>query len=89
MARPTARVIREYAGGPIIGLLAPKVFINGIQVSVVGDNVEGHGPTPHDSPVVATGSPNTFANNSNVARLGDKASCGHTILVGSHNVFTN
>ena len=89
MARPTARIIREYAGGPIIGMIASTVYVNGIRISVVGDNVEAHGVMPHDFPIVATGSLNTFAHNSNVARLGDLASCGHGILKGSETVFTN
>lgn len=89
MARPTARIIRDYAGGPIIGLLAPTVYINGINIVVVGDNVEPHGMIPHNFPVIATGSPNVFAHNSNVARLGDLASCGHPIVSGSRDTFTN
>lgn len=89
MARPTARVLREVPGGVILGLVSPMVFVNNLNISVVGDQVEGHAPPPHASPVVATGSPTVFSNNSPVARIGDLASCGHAIPSGSENVFTN
>lgn len=89
MARPTARIIRDYAGGPIIGMLAPTVFVNGINIAVLGDNVEPHGMKPHNFAVIVTGSPNTFAHNCSVARLADMASCGHNIVTGSDNTFTN
>jgi uncharacterized Zn-binding protein involved in type VI secretion len=89
MARPTARIIKDVAGAPIMGIIAPKVHVNNTNISVIGDLVEGHGAYPHSGPVIATGSPNVFAHNSNVARLGDTASCGHQILKGSENTFTN
>lgn len=89
MARLTARVISEYAGGTIVGILAPTVFVNGINISVVGDPVEGHGPYQHAGPVIATGSPNVFAHNSNVTRQADSASCGHPVVGGSTDTFTN
>lgn len=72
-----------------MGILAPTVFVDNINISVVGDLVESHGPTPHTSPVIATGSPTVFACNSNVARVGDLASCGHPITNGSKDTFTN
>ena len=87
--RLTARVVSEFAGGTIIGILAPTVFVNGINISVVGDPVESHGPLQHQGPVIATGSPNVFAHNSNVTRQGDLASCGHPVVGGSEDTFTN
>lgn len=89
MARKAARVMREIPGGVILGLIAKQVYINNLNVSVVGDQVESHGGYPHSSPVVATGSVNVFANGSNVARIGDCASCGHIITTGSENVLVN
>ena len=89
MARKTARVMREVPGGIILGCLAPDVFIENLNISVVGDQVESHGGYPHSSPVVATGSPDVFSNNSPVARIGDSASCGHQIPSGPDRTFTN
>lgn len=89
MARQIARVLREVPGGVILGLIAPKVWVEGLNISVVGDQVESHGMKPHASPVIATGSPTVFANGSPVARIGDSASCGHQIPTGTARTFAN
>jgi hypothetical protein len=89
MARGVARDMCDFAGGIIIGVLAPTVFTNKLTTSVVGCIVEGHAPYPHVNVVVATGSPDVFAHNIPVARVGDVASCGHPIVKASLNVFAN
>lgn len=89
MARRQCRIVRDFAGGTIIGNLAPTVFVNGIPISVLGDPVEGHGPMQHAGPVIATCSPNVYAHGIGVTRQGDNASCGHPAGPGSENVFTN
>lgn len=88
MARGAARTQQDKAGGTIIGVLAPTVFVNGTPVSVVGDPVQSHGPSPHSSPVMMTGSGNVFAHSISVCRLGDLATCGHP-ATASDNVFVN
>lgn len=46
------------------------------------------GDPPHDA-VTAEGSPDTFAENLAVARVGDPISCGSKCATGSPNVFIN
>jgi len=38
---------------------------------------------------LASGSPNVFANNLQVGRIGDPVACGSTVAAGSPNVFAN
>lgn len=87
MAKGAARVDIDVAGGVIIGILAPTVFVNGTNISVIGDPVAGHGLPPHDAPVMVTGSSTVFANGIPVCRLGDVASCGDAVSPCSGNVF--
>ena len=84
-----SRVGMDSAGAVIVGVLAPTVFINNANVSVVGAAVQGHPPWgPHIAPSMAAGSPNVFANNIAVCREGDSATCGHPTS-GSGDVFIN
>lgn len=83
-----ARVGIDTAGGVIIGNLAPTVFADGSNVTVVGASVENHGLSPHDSPTMSGSSPNVFANGILVSREGDTATCGH-VSTGSSDVFVN
>ena len=83
-----SRVGVDSAGGIILGMGAPTVFVNGRPVVVVGDAVSPHGPPipPHIGPVMQTGSSTVSANGIPVCRAGDLANCGHT-ATGSQNVF--
>lgn len=83
-----SRVGQDSAGGIILGMGAPTVFVNGTPVAVVGDAVSPHGPPvpPHTGPVMQTGSSTVFANGIPVCRAGDLANCGHAAS-GSQNVF--
>lgn len=83
-----SRVGEDSAGGIILGMGAPTVFVNGRPVVVVGDAVSPHGPPipPHIGPVMQTGSSTVFANGKPACRAGDLANCGHT-ATGSQNVF--
>lgn len=82
------RTKKDKAGGAIIGILAPHVFTNGANQSVVGDPIEQHGPGEHGSAVMMTGSPNVFAHGTPCCRKGDLATCGHP-ATGSPNVKIN
>lgn len=77
----------DSAGGAIIKG-SPNVFANNKPVARVGDNVAGHGKSPHASPVMAAGSGNVKTNNISTCRAGDPATCGHPAS-GSGNVFVN
>ena len=83
-----SRVRQDSAGGIIVGMGAPTVFVNGTPVAVVGYAGSPHGPPipPHIGPVMQTGSSTVFANGIPVCRAGDLATCGHA-ATGSQNVF--
>ncbi len=81
-----SRISQDSAGGTIIGILAPRVFVNGTNVAVKGAAVAGHGLGVHAGPVMAGASGTVFANGIGVCRQGDAASCGH-LAMGSGNVF--
>lgn len=83
-----SRVKMDTAGGIILGNLAPTVFVNGKPIAVIGALVSTHGLSPHDGPVMVSGSGNVFANNRKVCRKGDVATCGHR-STGSGDVFAN
>ena len=81
-----ARVHQDVAGDLIVGVLAPTVFANGMNVAVLGAQVRGHGDAPHSAPVMSQSSSAVFANGIGICRAGDAASCGHATS-GSSNVF--
>ncbi|MEE2635515.1 MAG: PAAR domain-containing protein [Pseudomonadota bacterium] len=81
-----ARISQDAAGGTLIGVLAPTVFVNGTNIAVLGCAVAGHGFPPHDAPVMVSASGTVFAGGIPVCRQGDSASCGH-FATGSENVF--
>lgn len=80
-----SRVGQDTAGGTIVGVLAPTVFVNGAPVVVLGADVHPHGPGVHMGPVMAGCSGTVFAHGIGVCRAGDPASCGHAAS-GSGNV---
>ena len=84
-----SRVNQDSAGGIIVGILSPNVYVNGTNITVIGAAVQGHPPGGiHAGPTMATGSSNVFSNGISVCRQGDSATCGHT-STGSSNVFVN
>ena len=83
-----SRVNQDTAGGTIIGILAPTVFVNGKPIAVKGANVEPHGSGPHGSPKMQDHSGTVFANGIEICRAGDTATCGHP-ATGSDNVFAD
>lgn len=78
---------QDSAGGAIVKG-SPNVFVNNKPVARVGDQVAGHGRSPHSSPVMAKGSPNVLTNEIPTCRAGDPATCGHP-ATGSSDVFAN
>lgn len=83
-----SRIQVDTAGGRIIGVLAPTVFVDGANIVVEYAEVEGHGVGGHGAPVMWAHSPNVFANGLNICRRGDVATCGHR-ATGSADVFAN
>ena len=67
---------------------ASTVFANGIAVHRLGDHWPAHtdGNSVHDE-TTSQGSSTVFAENKNVARIGDPCSQGDHIAAGSENVF--
>lgn len=91
MLRATASTV---SGGLV--LLPPppsqhlrNIFVNVAPIVVVGQRVQSHGPSPHNTATMAQGSPNVFAYGLPVCREGDLASCGDPASNGSTNVFVN
>lgn len=81
-----ARVGVDSAGGLITGAGEPTVQVNGSTISVLGDSVASHGLPPHASATITSASSTVFAGGVGVVRVGDSASCGHTVTGGSSNV---
>ena len=72
-----SRINQDTAGGTIIGALQDFARVEGTPWAVLGDPVDGHGPSPHDAPVMAEGSPFARINGIPVCRAGHLATCGH------------
>ncbi len=78
-----ARVGVDSCGGLITGNLAPNCKIDGYPVVLVGASIAPHGIGAHASAVMVEGSSKVKVNGISVCRVGDAASCGHTITAGS------
>lgn len=85
-----SRVGLDSAGGTIVGVLAPTVYVNGANIVCLGAAVTPHPPVPphSTSPVMAQASSTVYANGIPICRQGDAASCGHA-ATGSGDVFAN
>ena len=81
-----SRVAIDSAGGIILGPGAQTVFVNGLNVSVLGDAVEGHGDGSHASPIIITASQKVYAEGQGIVRDVDTTSCGKN-PTGSGEVF--
>lgn len=72
---------------------SPNVFVNGIPVARVGDDLAAHTISsgdkciPHLGQKVNAGSSRVFANKRGIARVTDSADLG-TIAIGSQDVFS-
>ncbi len=87
MGSPIALVGQSTAGGGVVvGGGQSSVFANGKLVAVLGDAIASHGPPPHASAVITGSSGTVFAGGIAVARDGDSASCGDSLINGSSNV---
>ena len=83
------RISKDSAGGTIIGNQCTTVFVNGVNICVLGDLVTAHGLPPHSPPPsMVQSSGDVYAGGILICRKGDSASCGH-VATGSSNVFAN
>ncbi len=80
-------------GGTVTDVGSGNVFANTIGVVREGDAVQSHTfappACPSHNPGLTSFSPNVYANNKKIGRLGDAYGCGATISSGSSNVFAN
>jgi uncharacterized Zn-binding protein involved in type VI secretion len=83
-----SRVNQDSAGGAIVGVLVPTVYVNGTNIVCQGAAVSSHGISPHDAPVMVGHSGTVYAGGIAICRQGDSASCGHAAS-GSGDVFAN
>jgi uncharacterized Zn-binding protein involved in type VI secretion len=67
----------DKAGGTILSGQNTVGGNNGVKYAVVGDPVQGHGDSPHNSPVMIQGSAILRINGIPVVLKGHLASCGH------------
>lgn len=66
---------------------AITVFVNGLPVARVEDQITPHGDSPHNNAKMEVGSLTVFAEGKQVCRLTDAADCNHTVGLASLNVF--
>lgn len=81
-----SRVGIDAAGGIITGVMAPTVYVNGVNIVCIGAAIVSHGTSPHNAPTMQTGSGTVYANNIQICREGDLATCSHAAS-GSSDVF--
>ncbi len=77
----------EEAGGAITAT-AETAMVNGLAPVRIGDPVEWHGEPPHAAATMVEGSETVFFEGIGVCRVGDAASCGHTIEEGDASADT-
>lgn len=68
---------------------SPNVFANFLPVHRQSDGWSVHCCFTCHAGVLASGSPNVWANGLQVGRIGDPVSCGSFVAEGSPNVFAN
>ncbi len=82
-----ARKGKDVAGGLIVSGRT-SVIVNNTPIACEGDTIAPHSPgTKHNGAVIVGHTKKVVAENQNVAREGDPASCGHLITPGASNVF--
>ena len=73
-----SRVGIDTAGGLIVGNGQSILQVNGTPVTVVGDPIANHGPSPHNAALMVQGSSVLRVNGIPICLAGHLASCGHT-----------
>jgi|LauGreDrversion4_2_1035121.scaffolds.fasta_scaffold412871_2 uncharacterized Zn-binding protein involved in type VI secretion len=74
--------------GAIVGPGAPKVMIQNLVASTIGDEVGPHGEAPHTKATIATGSKKVkYQMKAATVQTISAASCGHSATTGSVKVI--
>lgn len=84
-----ARFMDMVGTGVIQNTKVTSVVVEGRPIATLGDTVSTHGESPHISPTIIFGTSATvFAGkaSSPVAMVGSKASCMHSVNMGSRTV---
>jgi uncharacterized Zn-binding protein involved in type VI secretion len=77
----------DICGGVIQPSGSTGFKVSGSPVAVVGDAIAPHGLSPHSAATLISGSGTFTFGGKKVCRVGDSASCGHTISTGSSTFF--
>ncbi len=84
-----ARFMDMVGTGVIMNTKPTGVFVEGKPIATLGDMISTHGEAPHINPTIILGTSATvFAGkaSSSVAMVGSKASCMHSVTMGSFTV---
>jgi uncharacterized Zn-binding protein involved in type VI secretion len=73
--------------GFVIATGAPATSY-GLPIALHGDSVTSHGLGPHIAATIIASQTKYKVNGKNVCRIGDSATCGHTIAAGVGNLQT-
>ncbi|AEH03611.1 PAAR motif of membran proteins [Pseudomonas phage PhiPA3] len=71
------------AGGTVLGPGALKLRIGGIVATQLGDQIRGHGNGSHNNARMVQGSTKLRVQGIPICKVGDAASCGHTLTDNS------
>ena len=82
--------VNQVGGAIIRG--ASTVFCNSIPVGLHPSLITDHAPygtphPPHAAAQTTTASPTVFADGAPVLKVGSAQTCGHSVVMGSNNVF--
>ena len=75
--------------GGVIEATALTTFVNFLPVARLTDPISAHGTGPHAAATLVESSLTVVAEGKFICRLGDAASCGHTISSASLNSFNS
>lgn len=82
-----AKLFSQVGTGIIINAKPTGVFVEGMPIATLGDMVSTHGEAPHIAPSIILGTSMTvLAGGTPVAMVGSKASCMHSVTMGSFTV---
>ena len=76
-----------FVTGVIHNTNVTSLIVEGKHISTLGDMVSTHGDAPHINPTIIAGCSGTvFAEGQPVAMVGSKATCMHSVTMGSFTV---
>jgi len=82
-----ARFLDMVGTGVIQSTKPTGVFVEGRPIATLGDTVSTHGSAPHIGATVIAGCSTTvFAGKTPVAMVGSRATCMHSVTMGSFTV---